>query len=254
MSVAIPSALSAADKRIQDARSKQKATRTPPQAMSTRRNQSARTPGPKPKTRPVNKRETSNHLRRSNNGKRFPERGQKIFSLANRLGLKNNNPTLRRSNLNPGNTKVRVVRGLFGQVKKLFPGSRRGNQNSRQVSNNRTVTPTYSLLGDFTPVQLRMFYVNTYNTLAYFSGQYVNEIDDGEVLRYMIFLELVINKLNKKSLARERELSELWNKSLEMRTFRINHDKILTRYRNIMESGFKSNGGNMSSILNNAKK
>ena len=111
-----------------------------------------------------------------------------------------------------------------------------------------------NLLGNFRPVQLRIFYVNTYNTFAYFSGQYVNDIDDGEVLRYIIFLELIINKLNRKSGERERELSELWNKSLGMKTFIINHDKILTRYRNIMESGFKSNGGNVSSILNNAKK
>ena len=111
-----------------------------------------------------------------------------------------------------------------------------------------------NLLGNFTPVQLRIFYVNTYNTFAYFSGQYVNDIDDGEVLRYIIFLELIINKLNRKSGERERELSELWNKSLGMKTFITNHDKILTRYRNIMESGFKSNGGNVSSILNNAKK
>ena len=111
-----------------------------------------------------------------------------------------------------------------------------------------------NLLGNFTLVQLRIFYVNTYNTFAYFSGQYVNDIDDGEVLRYIIFLELIINKLNRKSGERERELSELWNKSLGMKTFITNHDKILTRYRNIMESGFKSNGGNVSSILNNAKK
>ena len=111
-----------------------------------------------------------------------------------------------------------------------------------------------NLLNDFTAVQLRMFYVNTYNTFAYFSGQYINDIDDGEVIRYMIFLELIINKLNRKSIARERELSELWNKSLGMKTFGTNHDKILTRYRNIMEHGFVSNGGNISSILNNAKK
>ena len=136
------------------------------------------------------------------------------------------------------------------------------NYLARQNAKNKSFSGTgqklggtpLNLLGNFTPVQLRIFYVNTYNTFAYFSGQYVNDIDDGEVLRYIIFLELIINKLNIKSTAREKELSELWNKSLGMKTFGTNHDKILTRYRNIMEYGFVSNGGNISSILNNAKK
>jgi hypothetical protein len=72
MSTAISPALATADKRIQDAKSKQKATRTPLQAVSTLRNKSALTPDPKPKARIVNKRETSNQSLhwRLNNGKK----------------------------------------------------------------------------------------------------------------------------------------------------------------------------------------
>lgn len=73
MSTAISSTLSTADKRIQDARSKQKATRTPPQAMSTLRNKSALTPDPNVRNGRVgNKRTISNQslLRQWNNGKR----------------------------------------------------------------------------------------------------------------------------------------------------------------------------------------
>jgi hypothetical protein len=156
-------------------------------------------------------------------------------------------PQRKRNNLIPvGNRQSQTGNIVRPQRRVPYNGTEQGLRTS------------LNLLKDFTTLQSKMFYVNTYNTFAYFSGQYVNDIDDGEVLRYIIFLELIINKLNRKSgereRERERELSELWNKSLGMKTFITNHDKILTRYRNIMESGFKSNGGNVSSILNNAKK
>jgi hypothetical protein len=161
-------------------------------------------------------------------------------------------------NTNVSNTKV-IIKTSQGSrfVTKNVANARQTEQNKKKsftgTSQRLGGTPV-NLLNGFTSVQLRMFYVNTYNTLAYFSGQYVDDIDDGEVLRYVVFLELIINKLNRKSGQREKELTELWNKSLDMQTTSINHDRILTRYRKIMESGFISNGGNVSSILNNAKK
>jgi hypothetical protein len=204
------------------------------------------------KTRNGNQRETSNHLRRSNNGKRFPVRGQKNkLNFANRLGLKNNNPTLRRSNLNPGNTKVGVVRGLFRQVKKLVPGLRRGNQNSRQVSNNRTVTPTRStnnvnsrqvsnnrtvtpmrstnnvnsrqrsnnllgaqpiLLKNMTRGYLQSCFLNTYTTLSYLTGQ--SKITDGTLARYIISFDTLLFKMNNQlTSSREKMLEDLWNRT-----------------------------------------
>jgi len=147
MLTAISSTPSTAAERVRRGVRESQATRTPPQGMSTRGQQSPQTTNPNPKTRPVNKRETSNQslLQRLNNGKRLPVRGQKNkLNFSNRLGLKNNNSTLHRFKQNPGNTKVGVIGRIFRQVKKIVPGSRRRNQNSRQVSNNRTVTPMRS--------------------------------------------------------------------------------------------------------------
>ena len=96
MSTAISSTLSTADKRIQDARSKQKATRTPPQAMSTLRNKSALTPDPKLKARPVNK----GVSRPSNNR----NRKSLMNTLKSRLGF------ARRANQKPGNASGEVRR------------------------------------------------------------------------------------------------------------------------------------------------
>ena len=281
MSTAISSTLSTADKRIQDARSKQKATRTPPQAMSTLRNKSALTPDPKPKTRPVNKRETSNQslLRRSNNSKRLPVRGQKNkLNFANRLGLKNNNSTLRRLNQNPGNTKVGVVGRIFRQVKKLVPGSRRGNQNSRQVSNNRTVTPMRStnnvnsrqrsnnsmgaqpiLLKNMTKGYLQSCFLNTYTTLSYLTGQ--SKITDGTLARYIISFDTLLFKMNNQlTSSREKMLEDLWNrtKNSDNRNTEFsseqNIEKVLNHYKTVMRTGFGAPNNKMQSFITNAFK
>ena len=78
MSTAISSTVAGAGKRVQDKIAKQKPTRIP-QEVSTRGQQSPQTPNPNPKTRPGNKRETSNQslLPRLNNGKRV-QRGVKL--------------------------------------------------------------------------------------------------------------------------------------------------------------------------------
>jgi hypothetical protein len=96
MSTAISPALATADKRIQDTRSKQKATRTPQQAMSALRNKSALTPDPKPKARPVNKRLSQ----QTNNGNR---RGL-MNTIKSRLRF------ARRANQNRGNASGGLVR------------------------------------------------------------------------------------------------------------------------------------------------
>lgn len=280
MSTAISSAPATADKRIQDARSKQKATRTPPQAMSTLRNKSDPTPGPKPKTRSVNKRETSNQslLRRLNNGKRLPVRGQNKLNFANRLGLKNNNSTLRRLNQNPGNTKVGVIGRIIRRFKKIVPGSRRGNQNSRQVSNNRTVTPMRStnnvnsrqrsnnlmgaqpiLLKNMTRGYLQSCFLNTYTTLSYLTGQ--SKITDGTLARYIISFDTLLFKMNNQlTSSREKMLEDLWNrtKNSDNRNTEFsseqNIERVLNHYKTVMRTGFGAPNNKMQSFITNAFK
>lgn len=281
MSTTISSTLSTTAERVRRGVRESQATRTPPQAMSTLRNKSALTPDPKPKTRPVNKRETSNQslLRRSNNSKRLPVRGQKNkLNFANRLGLKNNNSTLRRLNQNPGNTKVGVVGRIFRQVKKLVPGSRRGNQNSRQVSNNRTVTPMRStnnvnsrqrsnnsmgaqpiLLKNMTKGYLQSCFLNTYTTLSYLTGQ--SKITDGTLARYIISFDTLLFKMNNQlTSSREKMLEDLWNrtKNSDNRNTEFsseqNIEKVLNHYKTVMRTGFGAPNNKMQSFITNAFK
>lgn len=279
MSTAISSAPSTAAERIRKGVRDKQVTRTPPQAMSTLRNKSALTPDPKPKTRPVNKRETSkqNLLRRLNNGKRLHVRGQKL-NFANRLGLKNNNSTLRRLNQNPGNKKVGVVGQIFRQVKKLVPGSRRGNQNSRQLSNNRTVTPMRStnnvnsrqrsnnsmgaqpiLLKNMTRGYLQSCFLNTYTTLSYLTGQ--SKITDGTLARYIISFDTLLFKMNNQlTSSREKMLEDLWNrtKNSDNRNTEFsseqNIENVLNHYKTVMRTGFGAPNNKMQSFITNAFK
>ena len=252
MLTAISSTPSTAAERVRRGVRESQATRTPPQGMSTRGQQSPQTTNPNPKTRPVNKRETSNQslLQRLNNGKRLPVRGQKNkLNFSNRLGLKNNNSTLHRFKQNPGNTKVGVIGRIFRQVKKIVPGSRRRNQNSRQVSNNRTVTPMRStntvnsrqvsnnrtvtpmtsnvnsrqrsnnsmgaqpiLLKNMTRGYLQSCFLNTYTTLSYLTGQ--SKITDGTLARYIISFDTLLFKMNNQlTSSREKMLEDLWNRT-----------------------------------------
>jgi len=281
MSTAISPGLATMGKRIQDAKAKRKATRTPLQTVSTRGQQSALTSNPNPKTGPVNKRETSNQslLRRLNNGKRLPVRGQKNkLNFSNRLGLKNNNSTLRRLNQNPGNTKVGVIGRIFRQVKKIVPGSRRGNQNSRQVSNNRTVTPMRStnnvnsrqrsnnllgaqpiLLKNMTRGYLQSCFLNTYTTLSYLTGQ--SKITDGTLARYIISFDTLLFKLNNQlTSSREKMLEDLWNrtKNSDNRNTEFsseqNIEKVLNHYKTVMRTGFGAPNNKMQSFITNAFK
>ena len=279
MSTAISSAPSTAAERIRKGVRDKQVTRTPPQAMSTLRNKSALTPDPKPKTRPVNKRETSkqNLLRRLNNGKRLHVRGQKL-NFANRLGLKNNNSTLRRLNQNPGNKKVGVVGQIFRQVKKLVPGSRRGNQNSRQLSNNRTVTPMRStnnvnsrqrsnnsmgaqpiLLKNMTRGYLQSCFLNTYTTLSYLTGQ--SKITDGTLARYIISFDTLLFKMNNQlTSSREKMLEDLWNrtKNSDNRNTEFsseqNIENVLNHYKTVMRTGLGAPNNKMQSFITNAFK
>lgn len=281
MTTAISSTLSTTAERVRRGVRESQAARTPPQAISTLRNKSVPTPDAKPKTRPVNKGETSNQslLRRLNNGKRLPVRGKKNkLKFANRLGLKNNNSTLRRLNQNPGNTKVGVVGRIFRQVKKLVPGSRRGNQNSRQLSNNRTVTPMRStnnvnsrqrsnnsmgaqpvLLKNMTRGYLQSCFLNTYTTLSYLTGQ--SKITDGTLARYIISFDTLLFKMNNQlTSSREKMLEDLWNrtKNSDNRNTEFsseqNIEKVLNHYKTVMRTGFGAPNNKMQSFITNAFK
>lgn len=98
MSTTISSAPSTAAERVRRGVRKSQATRTPPQAVSTRGQQSALTPDPKPKTGPVNKgvsRQSNNRNRRS-----------LMNTLKSRMGF------ARRANQNRGNASGEVRRRI----------------------------------------------------------------------------------------------------------------------------------------------
>lgn len=137
--------------------------------------------------------------------------------------------------------------------------AKRNNANIVNNTNRNNVNTRNSvLLKNMNREYLQSCYLNTYTTLAYVAGQ--TKISDAVLARYMISFETLLSKLNGKlTLAKEKTLEELWNKTRNYEnknTFSndANLERILTYYKNIMENGFIQQGNSkIASLSRNLK-